>query len=57
MVLATIAGTEDQEKVVVGIEQLLHMDVDNKASETDLAELGYFLILNRFHLPFPFGNF
>lgn len=29
--LATVAGAEDQEEMVVGMEQPLHMNVDNRA--------------------------
>lgn len=42
--LATVAGAEDREVVVAGIEQLLHMDADNVAPKVDLAKLGEFRI-------------
>lgn len=44
--LTMIPGTEDQEVVVAGIEQPLHMDADNMAPNVELAELSEFTILH-----------
>lgn len=42
MVQVVIAGTEDQGAMVAGMEHSLHMNIDNKALETELVELGEF---------------
>ena len=36
-----VVGVEDQ-RVVVGIEHLLHTNIDDKAQETEFLELGKF---------------
>ncbi|KAI5415410.1 hypothetical protein KIW84_040741 [Lathyrus oleraceus] len=54
--IATVAGTKDLEVMVAGIEQPLHVDVDNRAPETEFVEPGKFLRLIQFHLHLPLGN-
>lgn len=54
--LATVTGTEDREVMVAGIEQLLHMDVDSRAPEIEIVEIGEFPRMNQFHPLIPLGN-
>lgn len=42
----TVADTENQEVMVAGIEQTLHMNADSITPEVELLELGEFPILH-----------
>ena len=49
------AGVEDQ-RVVVGIEHLLHMNIDDKAQETGFRDIDNFPISHLFHFLLPLEN-